>query len=131
VNFVPGDGVIISRRVYDEHIDDKVFRLDGRGEDVDFNLRMASRGVPLRAIIETHSVHPDTGIYEPTVQNLIEHLQHAYFWGQAHYGYGQSLWNLFMIVLSVLTVPLMIYLEDLPRGAEAFARRTSTLRNSR
>lgn len=131
VNFVPGDGVIIPKKVYRECIENEVFRLDGRGEDVEFSLRMMSKGVHLNTILDTYSVHPDTGIYEPTFENFVEHLRHAYFRGQAYYRNNRSLFDILMVALSVFTVPLTIYFEELPRDADTFARRTETLKKIR
>ncbi|MFC6725029.1 glycosyltransferase family 2 protein, partial [Halobium palmae] len=73
VNYVPGDGVILPRAIYEGTLESTVFdpSLPIRGEDVDLSLRLADRGVPMRAVLDTHSIHPDKGeMYAPTLGNL-------------------------------------------------------------
>lgn len=125
VNFVPGDGVIIPREIFEENLGDKVFELPARGEDVDLSRRLTDAGVPMRAVLDTYSVHPDTGIYRPTVVNAREHLTHARMRWRAYRRNTYTPMDLFFIALSVVTVPLVVLFGRFPRSTIRFEQRVT------
>jgi GT2 family glycosyltransferase len=122
VNFVPGDGVIIPRAIYEEQLDRTVFDLPGKGEDVDLSLRLRDKGIPMFAILDTYSIHPDTGIYNPSMENLKEHLVHAQMRFIAYWRNNHTASDLASILLSVFTIPLTIYVLRFPRESSEFEK---------
>jgi GT2 family glycosyltransferase len=123
VNYVPGDGVLIPREIYESELTEEVFdpELPIRGEDVDLSLRLASLDVPMRAVLDTHSIHPDRGeMYAPTIENFRTLLTTIRARVAAHWKNTGSLSAVAVAAGSVVVNPLVIYLSSYPRSAEAF-----------
>lgn len=128
VNYVPGDGAIIPREVYRDALDSRVFdpAMPIRGEDVDLSLRLADRGVPMRAVLDTYSVHPDKGeMYVPTAENLRTLLGTVRARIAAHRNNATPRWATAAAAASLLTQPLVLYCTPYPRSAEAFLEATA------
>lgn len=128
VNYVPGDGVIIPREIYRNVLSEQVFdpSMPLRVEDVDLSLRLADSGVPMRAILDTHSVHPDNSdMYSPTVRNLFNLLKMIPARATVHGKNADSLSAVAIAAGSLITNPLIVYGTDYPRSAAAFADATS------
>lgn len=128
VNYVPGDGVIIPREIYRNVLSEQVFdpAMPLRVEDVDLSLRLADSGVPMRAILDTHSVHPDNSdMYTPTVRNLLNLLKMIPARTIVHRKNADSLSAIAIAAGSLITNPLIVYGTDYPRSAAAFADATS------
>lgn len=120
VNFVPGDGVIIPRTIYQRELAGSVFELPYKGEDVDLGLRLIESNVPMYAILDTYSVHPDEGIYDPSVENLRDHLVHMWMRSLAYRRNGGSLGDQLAILASLFTIPLIVLFGEFPRPETAF-----------
>lgn len=128
VNYVPGDGAIIPREIYETELAEEVFdpELPIRGEDVDLSLRLANRGVPMRAVLDTYSIHPDRGeMYAPTVENFRTLLATIRARVAAHWKNTGSLSAVAVAAGSVVVNPLVIYLSSYPRSAAAFRDATA------
>jgi GT2 family glycosyltransferase len=130
VNFAPGDGIIIPRGIYQEVLDHSVFELPGKGEDVDLSRRLIDSGVPIYSVLDTYSIHPDVGIYRPTIENLKEHLTHALMRYLAFYRNGHTIIDLVFIVFSTVTIPLSIYFGEFPRSESRFRENVKIYKKS-
>jgi len=128
VNYVPGDGAIVPREIYRTVLDSTVFdpAMPIRGEDIDLSLRLADRGVPMRALLDTHSIHPDRDeMYVPTVENLRTLLGTVRAQVAARRNNPTSPSATLAAAASLLTQPLLIYGTPYPRSAEAFRDATT------
>jgi GT2 family glycosyltransferase len=128
VNYIPGDGAIIPRKIYEGELEEQVFdpAMPMRGEDVDLSLRLARHSVPMRAILDTHSIHPDRGeLYAPTVENLRNLLKTIRARMAAHGKNTDSFLPTAVAAGSVVTNPLVVYCSSYPRSAEAFLDATA------
>ena len=128
VNYIPGDGAIIPREIYEDDLSAEVFdpAIPMRGEDVDLSLRLAALDVPMRAVLDTYSIHPDKGeMYAPTVENLRNLLQTIRARMAAHGKNTDSFLPTAVAAGSIVTNPLVIYLSPYPRSAAAFLDATS------
>lgn len=127
VNFVPGDGLIVPRSIYSEKLRGTIFdpEMPNKGEDLDLSLRLRNSGVPMRAVLDTYSVHPDEGFYEPTLENGLNHLRNVYARARAYEKNGFGPLVLLSVAASAVTVPLQIYLLAFPRSADSFLERTT------
>lgn len=128
VNYVPGDGTVVPREVYHGALDSTVFdpSMPIRGEDVDLSLRLADRGVPMRAVLDTHSVHPDRGkMYAPTAENLRTLLRTVCARMAAQRNGPTPRLGAAVAAASVLTQPLVVYGAPYPRSADAFLDATT------
>lgn len=128
VNYVPGDGLILPREIYEGPLDSTAFDPDVplRGEDVDLSLRLANLGVPMRAVLDTHSVHPDKGErYAPTAENLRTMLRTVRARVAAHRNNGLSRRTVGVAAASLLTQPLVVYGAPYPRSEAAFLAATT------
>lgn len=128
VNYVPGDGAILPREVYRDTLDGEVFdpSMPIRGEDVDLSLRLADLGVPIRAVLDTHSVHPDKGdIYSPSVENFTALLRTILARMSAHHKNAVPRSTVALAAASVVTQPLNVYCTSYPRSEEAFLEATT------
>lgn len=133
VNYVPGDGAIIPREIYRGPLDAQVFdpSMPMRGEDVDLSLRLADLGVPMRAVLDTHSVHPDKGdIYAPSVENLNALLRTILARMAAHSNNAVPPSTVAFAAASVVTQPLNVYCTSYPRSEEAFLEATTVYREA-
>lgn len=123
VNFLSGDGVIVPRNIYNS-LDREIFdeSMPLRGEDVEFSLFLRHNDVPIRAILDTYTIHPDKErMYAPTVKNGLRLLRTIRARVSAHGKWGGPL-DISLAVLSVVTTPLIIYGTDIPRSEEKFSR---------
>jgi GT2 family glycosyltransferase len=123
VNYIPGDGAIIPREIYENQLTGRVFdpAMPIRGEDVDLSLRLAGLGVPMRAMLDTYSIHPDRGeMYAPTVENFRTLLATIRARVAAHWKNTGSLSAAAVAAGSVVMTPLVVYFSAYPRSAEAF-----------
>ena len=131
VNYVPGDGTVVPREVYRGALDSAVFdpSMPIRGEDVDLSLRLADRGVPMRAVLDTHSIHPDRGeMYAPTVENLRTLLRTVRARMAAQRNGPTPRLGAAVAAASLLTQPLVVYGGQYPRSADAFLDATTVHR---
>lgn len=130
VNYVPGDGVIIPREVYRDVLSEQVFdpAMPLRVEDVDLSLRLADSGVPIRAILDTHSIHPDNSdMYAPKFRNFINLAKMIRARVIVHRKNTGSLSAVALAAGSIVLNPLVVYCTMYPRSAEAFVDTTSVL----
>ncbi|WP_436926637.1 glycosyltransferase family 2 protein [Halosimplex amylolyticum] len=130
VNYIPGDGAIIPRAIYRDELDGEVFdpSMPIRGEDVDLSLRLADRGVPMRAVLDTHSIHPDKGeIYAPSVENFRTLLRTIAARIAAHSNNSVSATAVALSAVSLVTQPLQVYCAPYPRS-EADLLEATTIR---
>jgi GT2 family glycosyltransferase len=122
VNYVPGDGLIIPREIYTNRLEETVFDPDmpARGEDLDLSLRLRANGIEMRAVLDTHSIHPYEGFYSPTVENGMNHLRNvdARFRAYKKNGFGIATW--IVILVSSISVPIEIYFRSFPRESDDF-----------
>lgn len=127
VNYVPGDGLLVPRQIYEEDLEGLIFdsNMPVKGEDVDLSLRLKKRDIPMKAILDTYSTHPDEGFYSPTIENGLNHLTNVFARFRAYQKNDFGPVALFSVIASTFTVPLEIYLRSFPRDAEAFQRRTT------
>ncbi|WP_415380578.1 glycosyltransferase family 2 protein [Halosimplex sp. TS25] len=128
VNYIPGDGAIIPRAIYREELDGEVFdpSMPIRGEDVDLSLRLADRGVPMRAVLDTYSVHPDKGeIYAPSVENFRTLLRTIAARIAAHSNNSVPPTAVALSAASLVTQPLQVYFAQYPRSAADFRDATT------
>lgn len=128
VNYVPGDGAIVPRGIYEDALAERVFdpSMPMRGEDVDLSLRLADHGVPMRAVLDTHSIHPDNGdLYAPTAENFRNLVTTTRARVAAHGKNAGSLPAVAVAAGSIVVNPLVIYGTAYPRSAEAFVDATS------
>lgn len=127
VNYVPGDGLLVPRRVYEEELEGLIFdwNMPEKGEDIDLSLRLQKQGVPMKAILDTYSIHPDEGFYSPTIENGLNHLTNVFARFRAYRKNDFGPVALLSVIASVFTVPVEIHLRSFPRDAEAFRRRTT------
>lgn len=125
VNYVPGDGLVVPRAVL-ERLDGPLFdpALPPKGEDLHLSLRLRQRGVPLRAVLDTHSVHPDEGQYNVTIGNLVDHLVNVGARMSAYRRTGGRLRDLAGVAASTATVPARILAGSIPRDDATFRQRT-------
>ncbi|QLH77289.1 glycosyltransferase family 2 protein [Halosimplex rubrum] len=131
VNYVPGDGTVVPRRIYREELDGEVFdpSMPTRGEDVDLSLRLADSGVPMRAVLDTHSIHPDKGdIYAPSVANFAALVRTIGARMAAHSNNSVPRATVALAAASLVTQPLNVYFAAYPRSAEAFVEATTVRR---
>lgn len=130
VNYVPGDGLIVPRGVYENELDGVVFdpELPMRGEDVDLSLRLRRQGVPMRAVLDTYSIHPDEGIYSPTIENAWKHVENVFTRYLAYRNNGFGPLVLSSVLVSLIVVPTDIYFGSFPRDTAAFQRRVTVRR---
>lgn len=127
VNYVPGDGVIVPRGIYRDVLDGVVFdpAMPIRGEDLDLSVRLADNGVPMRAVLDTHSIHPDKGDrYAPSLGNLLTLLRTVQARVAVHRKNGSSRSATALAAASVVTTPLVLYLTAYPRSEAAFTDAT-------
>ncbi|WP_459191907.1 glycosyltransferase family 2 protein [Halosimplex sp. J119] len=123
VNYVPGDGAIVPRDIYREELDGEVFdpSMPTRGEDVDLSLRLSDREIPIRAVLDTHSVHPDKGeIYSPSVENFRMLLRTIAARMAAHSNNAVPATAVALSAASLVTQPIQVYLMQYPRSEEEF-----------
>jgi glycosyltransferase involved in cell wall biosynthesis len=127
VDFVPGDGLIVPRTIYEEELDEQIFdpEMPERGEDMYLSLRLQDRDVQMKAILDTYSIHPDEGFYAPSIENAINHFRNVYARFRAYQKNQAGLFSFLAIFVSGLTVPLEIYFGTFPRPTEAFRNRTT------
>ena len=128
VNYIPGDGAIIPREIYETELSGEVFdpAMPMRGEDVDLSLRLANLDVPTRAILDTYSIHPDKGeMYTPTAENCRNLLKTIRARMAAHGKHADSFLPTAAAAMSIVTNPLVIYLASYPRSAAAFLDATT------
>ncbi|WP_123538213.1 glycosyltransferase family 2 protein [Halosimplex salinum] len=131
VNYVPGDGTILPREIYRDELDSEVFdsSMPTRGEDVDLSLRLAEDGVPMRAVLDTHSIHPDKDDrYEPTIENFGTLLRTIAARIAAHSNNAVPRSTVLLSAASILTQPLHVYFAPYPRSPEAFVEATTVHR---
>jgi GT2 family glycosyltransferase len=128
VNYIPGDGAIIPREIYEDELGEEAFdpAMPMRGEDVDLSLRLARDRVPMRAVLDTYSIHPDRGeLYTPTVENLRNLLQTIRARMAAHGKNTDSFLPTAVAAGSIVTNPLVVYCSSYPRSAAAFLDATT------
>ncbi|MFC7138729.1 glycosyltransferase family 2 protein [Halosimplex aquaticum] len=128
VNYIPGDGAIVPRAIYRDELDGEVFdpSMPIRGEDVDLSLRLADRDVPMRAVLDTHSVHPDKGeIYAPSMENFKTLLRTIAARIAAHSNNSAPAAAVALSAASLVTQPLRVYCGPYPRSEEAFLEATT------
>lgn len=128
VNYVPGDGVIIPREIYRDVLSGQVFdpAMPLRVEDVDLSLRLIDSGVPMQAILDTYSIHPDNSdMYSPSAQNFLNLLKMIPARATVHGKNTDSLSAIAIAVGSLITNPLIVYGTTYPRPAAAFVDATS------
>ena len=128
VNYVPGDGVIVPREIYRDVLSEQVFdpAMPLRVEDVDLSMRLDESDVPMRAILDTHSIHPDNSdMYALTAQNFLNLLKMIPARATVHRKNTGSLSAIAIAAGSLITNPLIVYGTDYPRSATAFADATS------
>lgn len=128
VNYVPGDGLVVPREIYEGPLESTVFdpAMPIRGEDVELSLRLAARGVPMRAVLDTYSIHPDKGErYAPSLENLRTMVRTVRARVAAHRSTGQPRWTVGVAAASLLTQPLVLYGRPYPRSAAAFLEATT------
>lgn len=126
VNYVPGDGLIVPRKIYENELDELVFNpamLD-KGEDMDLSLRLRDDDIPLKAILDTYSIHPDEGFYDPGIGNAIRHVRNVYARYQAYRQNGFGIVPLASVLVSTISVPLEIFFGPFPRDTAKFRERT-------
>jgi GT2 family glycosyltransferase len=123
VNYVPGDGLIVPREILNQ-LGENLFdsSIPPKGEDVDLSLQLQSEGIPMLAILNTHSIHPDKGFYSPTLSNLLNHFKNVHARFTAYKKNNASFGNMLRTALSTITVPLIIYFEPFPRSNASFRR---------
>lgn len=127
VNYVPGDGVVIPRRIYRNVLDETVFdpSLPPRAEDVDLSLRLEQAGVDMFAILDTVSKHPDKDeLYKPNLKNFLNLCQVVHARTVAHWKNGRLVASL-VAIASVMTTPLIFYSKPIPRSTTSFLKRTT------
>ena len=126
VNYVPGDGLIVPRKIYEQELNEVVFdpKMPEKGEDMDLSLRLRNLEVPMKAVLDTHSVHPDEGFYSPNIENGLNHIENVYARFQAYRKNGHGPLVLTSVLLSSISVPIEIYLRAFPRCGERFQKRT-------
>jgi GT2 family glycosyltransferase len=128
VNYIPGDGTIIPREIYHRELDETVFdpSMPMRGEDVDLSLRLANRGVPMRAVLDTYSIHPDKSrMYAPTIRNFLNLTKTIQARIAAHRKNDSSPSAVAHAAASIVTNPLVVYFTAYPQSEEAFVDATS------
>jgi len=129
VNYLPGDGVIIPRRIYEGVLNEVVFedRFSPRCEDVNLALRLQDAGVSLYAILDTYSIHPDKAdFYAPTVDNFLTLLgttRARVRTFNANKRFGRAA----LAAVSLVSHPLSIYFRSLPRPTASFSDRVKTV----
>lgn len=134
VNYVPGDGVVIPREIYRDELDTTVFdpAMPIRGEDLDLSVRLAALGVPMRAVLDTHSIHPDKGDrYAPSLGNLVTLLRTVQARVAVHRKNASPWPATTLAAASVVTTPLVLYLTAYPRSEAAFTDATRVYRPDR
>jgi GT2 family glycosyltransferase len=130
VNFVPGDGVIVPRTVLTEVLNERIFdpRLPPRGEDIALSLQLRSNNIPLRAILDTYSIHPDKiNRYALTLTNLKDFIKTYRARTLATQLHDSSLWTQLRTTLSIVTQPVSVYLGSFPRSTDEFIKATNKL----
>lgn len=123
VNFVPGDGVIVSRRLYTKQLNKRIFdpTMPPRGEDISLSVQLQSKGVPMRAIVDTYSLHPDKSqLYSPTLENLKELLLAVRSRVVATKRYTSSMTKTVYAMLSLITQPLAVHFRTFPRSEKSY-----------
>jgi GT2 family glycosyltransferase len=127
VNYIPGDGIIIPRDVYE--LLDREFLFDptmiDKGEDVELSLRLQSHDVKLRAILDTYSMHPDKGFYSLKLTNLLKHLQNVVARYEAYRANGANFLTKLKIIISALVVPVIILGPNFPRSTSRFKEKST------
>ena len=129
VNYVPGDGVIIPRQILQGALGGQVFdpSMPVRGEDIDLSLRLTTVGVPMRAILDTYSVHPDNeDRYAPTAENFRALTETVRARVAAHRKNDVSTLALALAAGSIISTPVVLYSTPYPRSETAFTEATST-----
>jgi GT2 family glycosyltransferase len=123
VNYVPGDGLIVPREVYNKTLNQEVFRpsMPDKAEDIDLSLRLRKSNTQIKAILDTHSVHPDEGFYALEFSNLIKHFINVYNRSIAYLANGKF-FKLPGIILSLIGIPLVILTGTFPRSSDSLER---------
>lgn len=122
-NFVPGDGAIIPREVYDSALGGSVFdsSLPLNAEDVELSIRLNNNDVPIYCILDTYSIHPDRGdLYSFSFENLRElfRVTRARYIA-SHYS-RQPLLTQLIIISSFFTRPLFMLGPGFPVSEKTF-----------
>ncbi|QLH76866.1 glycosyltransferase family 2 protein [Halosimplex rubrum] len=126
VNYVPGDGAIVPRQIYQKVLNRTVFdaRYHPRCEDVNLSLTLENADVDIYAVLDTYSVHPDKAeFYAPTVANFLTlagttRARMRTFWANDRPVQAT------IAAMSIFTHPLFIYSLSFPRPTAAFRERT-------
>lgn len=120
VNYVPGDGVIVPRNIYESKLDNLIFdpELPDRGEDVDLSLRLSREGVTMKAIMDTYSIHPDEGFYQPTLKNAINHASNVHARMSAYRRNDFGMLMQLRLLLSLVVVPMDVFVRPFPRNGD-------------
>ena len=126
VNYVPGDGLVVPREIYEQELDGMIFdpRMPDKGEDMDLSLRLLNLGIPMKAVLDTYSIHPDEGFYSPSIENGLNHLKNVYARFRAYRENGYGLLVQSTVLLSSVSVPIEIYLRAFPRVGKRFQEET-------
>lgn len=131
VNYVPGDGLIVPQRIIRDVLSGTLLdsELGFRGDDFELSLRLFRSDVPMRAILDTASTHPDKGVYTPTICNLFQLVENARTRHRAYRKNGGSIVDSTMVFLSIVTLPITVYSGDFPRSRAEFERKTKNRDN--
>lgn len=133
VNYVPGDGLIVPRTIYTDNLDEELFNpvFPPRVEDVALSLQLRQRGIPIRAIVDTCSIHPDKGDrYAPTFENLKDLLETYRGRILATRMYNPSARALLLTLFSLITQPFAIYIGSFPKAEHKFRSAINQLNNN-
>ncbi|WP_237560514.1 glycosyltransferase family 2 protein [Halapricum salinum] len=125
VNYVPGDGVIIPRTIYEKTLNGIVFeeKFAPRCEDVNLALRLQDAGVDIYAILDTYSIHPDKAdFYAPNIENFLTLLGTTRARVRTFRANGRP-GRAILAAFSLLTNPVLVYLRPVPRSTAAFRNR--------
>ncbi|MFC6715993.1 glycosyltransferase family 2 protein [Natrialbaceae archaeon GCM10025810] len=116
-NFIPGDGAIIPRAIYNDVLKNMVFdpTLPARGEDVDLGLRLQEADITIKAILDTYSIHPDKlDLYETRIVNFDDFLMNLYS-NVVAYQRRNSASEWLPVLLGGFLLPFEVYFDQFPR----------------
>lgn len=125
-NFVPGDGAIIPRDIYNSILESRIFdsSLPLNAEDIDLSMKLKKNNVPIYNILDTHSIHPDKGdLYSFSFENLRELIRVTRARQIVSRRNRQSLLTQLLVISSFLTQPLFMLCPGFPVSEKKFIER--------
>jgi GT2 family glycosyltransferase len=122
LNYLPGDGIIIPREIFEGSLDELIFdpRMRPRGEDVDLSFRIQDAGIPIYAVLATHSIHPDqVDLYRPSLRTLKLYFSNILANLDAYRNNGASFRTIGRLLAGSIVFPMLVYGREFPRPTKA------------